>query len=360
VSGSDDAAFMRRALELARLGYGTVHPNPIVGAVVVRDGIIIGTGYHARYGGPHAEIVALSAAGAAADKATLYVTLEPCSHHGKTPPCTDAIIAAGIRTVVFGARDPNAEAKGGATILEQAGLEVYGGVEEQAARALNPVFHHTHERDAIYVAAKLAMSLDARIAAAPGQRTAITADAALQHAQRMRASHDAILIGSNTALVDDPLLTVRGIDTHHAPVRIVADTEARLPLTSALVRSARKTPVWLLCATDANEQSVKALERAGVVIIRCDRVRAGIHLREALWHLQQRGIRSVLVEGGSRTFNSFLRESRLNTIHVFIAPMVLGDSGVPAFTQPLPSGWECTAVDRFGVDALLTFTPRTS
>jgi diaminohydroxyphosphoribosylaminopyrimidine deaminase/5-amino-6-(5-phosphoribosylamino)uracil reductase len=358
MSRSADAAFIRRALELARLGYGTVHPNPIVGAVVVRDGIIIGEGYHARYGGPHAEVVALDAAGSAADKATLYVTLEPCSHHGKTPPCTDAILAAGIRTVVFGAADPNAQARGGAKLLADAGLEVYGGVEAEAARALNPVFHHTHERNSVYVAAKLAMSLDARIAAAPGQRTRITGDAAQQHTHRMRASHDAILIGSNTALVDDPLLTVRGIEAPHTPVRVVADTDARLPLTSALVRSAREQPLVVLCARDAAAERTAALADAGATIVACERAETGIDMQQALHELQQRGIRSVLVEGGSATFNTLLRERRLDTMHLFIAPVVLGESGVPAFAQPLADGWECIDTARFGSDALLTLAPR--
>ena len=358
MNGSNDAAFMRRALELARLGYGAVHPNPIVGAVVVRDGIIIGEGYHAKYGGPHAEVVALNEAGAAADSATIYVTLEPCSHHGKTPPCTDAIVAAGIRSVVFGAFDPNAKAKGGARVLAEAGLQVYGGVEEKAVRALNPVFHHTHEHNSIYVAAKLAMSLDARIAAAPGQRTNITAEAALLHTHRMRASHDAILVGSNTALIDDPLLTVRGIDTHHTPARIVADTDARLAATSALVRTAAQAPLWILCARDAPADRVAALSAAGATIIPCDRARGGIDLRQALRALETRGIRSVLVEGGSTIFDSFLHERLLHMIHVFIAPILIGEGGVPAFTQLLPDEWECVSAERFGLDALLTFAPR--
>lgn len=348
---------MRRALQLARLGHGRVHPNPMVGAVVVRAGRIVGEGCHEAVGGPHAEVQALRAAGAAAAGATLYVTLEPCSHHGRTPPCTDAIIAAGVRTVVFAADDPNVQAGGGAALLRQAGLELRSGVDEEAARALNPAFFHCHEHHTTYVALKLALSLDGRIAAGPGQRTRLTGAAANAEVHRLRASHDAVLIGSGTAMADDPLLTVRGIDSSHRPVRIVVDSTARLDPASALVRTIPDAPLWILCAPGAPAERVYSLQDAGADIIPCAPAPAGVDMAAALRELRHRGIFSVLVEGGSAITASLLRAQLLQRMHLFFAPQVLGAAGVNAFDAPLLQAWRCTDSLRLDDDVLVSLAP---
>ncbi|HVH13374.1 MAG TPA: bifunctional diaminohydroxyphosphoribosylaminopyrimidine deaminase/5-amino-6-(5-phosphoribosylamino)uracil reductase RibD, partial [Longimicrobium sp.] len=210
-----DRAFVRRAIELAWRGWGRVAPNPLVGCVIVRDdGEVVGEGWHSEYGQAHAEVEALRAAGEAARGATAYVSLEPCSHHGKTPPCTDALIAAGVRSVVFGGFDPNPRARGGAEVLRAAEIDVAGGVEEAAVRDQNAVFFHAHSpagADRPFVALKLAMSLDARIADRDGGSVWITGPEARAETHRLRAGYDAVAVGIGTARADDPQLTVRDI-----------------------------------------------------------------------------------------------------------------------------------------------------
>ena len=289
---------MRRALELARHGWGFVHPNPMVGAVVVSDDRVVAEGFHEEYGGAHAEVIALRAAGDAARGATLYVTLEPCAHHGKTPPCVDAIIQAGIARVVYAAADPNTRARGGAERLRDAGIDVVGDVERGEARALNAQFFHLHETGSPYVALKLAMSLDAGIAKAPGVQTALTGPAALAAMHRLRSGYDAIVAGIGTVLCDDPLLTVRDAPVRKPPVRIIADTHARLPLGSMLVRTVADAPVWLLCAEDAPQDRLEALGRAGVRVLRVPRQREHIDMQSAIVTLGDEGIQSVFCEGG--------------------------------------------------------------
>src|SRR5688572_26265251 len=216
-----DIGYMHAALRLAENGWGRVHPNPVVGAVVVVDRKVVGEGFHVEYGGPHAEVEALRNAGERARGATLYVTLEPCSHQGKTPPCTDAIVASGIKRVVFGASDPNHLARGGAKLLQQAGIEVKGGVEADDARAQNAAFFKQHEKGGCYVALKLAMSLDARLTRESGKRERVTGDVADEEVHRLRSGFDGILVGTNTARIDNPVLTVRRARTPiRPPVRI--------------------------------------------------------------------------------------------------------------------------------------------
>lgn len=352
----DDGAHMRRALDLARGGWGSVHPNPMVGAVIVRDGRIVGEGFHEEYGGPHAEVIALRNAGDAARGATLYVTLEPCAHHGKTPPCTDAIIAAGLGRVVYAAADPNTRASGGARRLMDAGMEVIGGVENDAARSLNAQFFHLHEAGTPFVALKLAMSLDAGIAREPGVQTALTGPAALEAMHRLRSGYDAILIGIGTALTDDPLLTVRLASVRKPPVRIIADTQARLPLDSQLVRTVNEAPVWVLAAEDAPQDRVVALGRAGVRILRVPREREHIDMRSALTILDREGIQSVFAEGGARLAASLLSAGLVQRMYIFLAPLFLGPGAVPAFglARPEQERWRCTSTEWLGSDVLVT------
>lgn len=349
---------MRRALILAERGWGRVHPNPMVGAVVVRDGEVVGEGWHAEYGGPHAEVGALGAAGQAARDATLYVSLEPCAHHGKTPPCTDAIVRAGVRRVVFAASDANPSARGGADVLRAAGVEVEGGVEEDGARALNAGFFHVHERRTPFVALKLAMSLDARISRAPDAPTRITGDDAAAEVQHVRAGFDAILIGAGTAQADDPLLTVRGDTVPRVPpIRIVADPDLRIPPDRRLLRTAEEAPIWLLAAEDAPPERESALLNMGARVLRVPPAAEGIDLSAALDLLWREGVRTVLCEGGGRMAASLLRADRVARLVLFVAPMLLGPGAVAAF--PLESGdwqdparWRLAGTAALGRDAM--------
>ncbi|HEX6309872.1 MAG TPA: bifunctional diaminohydroxyphosphoribosylaminopyrimidine deaminase/5-amino-6-(5-phosphoribosylamino)uracil reductase RibD [Longimicrobiales bacterium] len=351
-----DGRYMDRALELARRGWGRVHPNPMVGAVVVRNGIVIGEGHHQEYGGPHAEVLALREAGAAARGATLYVTLEPCAHHGKTPPCVDAIIEAGIAEVVYAAADPHTSARGGADRLRDAGVRVTEGVERDAARTLNAAFFHVQEHGTPFVALKLAMSLDAGIAKAPGVPTQITGPAARAAMHALRSGFDAILIGVGTALTDDPLLTVREAPVWRAPVRIVVDTRARLPLTARLVASLDQAPLWVIVAEDAPADRIASLEAAGVRVLRVARAGNRVDLRAALARLAQEGIGSVFAEGGAELTASLLRLDLVQRLYMFLAPLFLGPGAVPAFglAQPQRERWRCTSTEWLGSDVLVT------
>lgn len=352
----DLATNMRRALELARRGWGRVHPNPMVGAVVVRDDRIVGEGFHEEYGGPHAEVVALRAAGAEARGATLFVNLEPCAHHGKTPPCVDAIIDAGVARVVYAAPDPDTRARGGAQRLRNAGIEVIGDVERGDARALNAQFFHLHETGSPYVALKLAMSLDAGIAKAPGVQTALTGPAALAAMHRLRSGYDAILVGIGTVLCDDPLLTVRDAPVRKPPARIIADTHARLPLGSRLVQTVAEAPVWVLAAEDAPRDRVEALGKAGVRVLRVPRQREHIDMQSALATLGDEGIQSVFSEGGAALAGTLLEIGAVHRMYIFLAPLFLGPGAVPAFglTHPEQDRWRCTSTEWHGSDVLVT------
>jgi diaminohydroxyphosphoribosylaminopyrimidine deaminase/5-amino-6-(5-phosphoribosylamino)uracil reductase len=356
VISDEHATHMRRALELARRGWGSVQPNPMVGAVVVRGDRVVGEGYHERYGGPHAEVVALRAAGEAARGATLYVTLEPCAHYGKTPPCVDAIMTAGIARVVYAAADPHTRARGGADRLREAGIEVIADVERDAARVLNAAFYHMHEVGTPFVALKLAMSLDAGIAKAPGVYTALTGPAALAAMHGLRSGYDAILIGIGTALSDDPLLTVREAPVRTPPVRIVADTHARLPLDSKLVQSIAEAPVWVLCAEDAPQDRVRALGAAGVRVLRVPRDRERIDINRALDTLDEEGIQTVFAEGGAELAGSLIGAALVQRMYIFLAPLFLGPGAVPAFglAQPEQERWRCTSTEWHGSDVLVT------
>lgn len=348
---------MRHALELAERGWGRVQPNPLVGAVVVRDGEIAGEGCHREYGGAHAEVEALAAAGAAARGATIYVTLEPCSHYGKTPPCTDAIVRAGVATVVFGAHDPSPNAAGGADILRRAGINVVHGVEADAVREQNAIFFHAVEQRTPYVALKLAMSLDARIAGARGVRTRITSDEAESEVHRLRSGYDAILIGSNTARIDDPLLTVRKAPAPvRPPVRVILDTRAALSADSALMTSLEEAPTWIFVGAEADTEKVKKLERAGARLFAPQSMDERIALKQVLETLWENGVRSVFCEGGATVGAALLSKDLVNRVYLFVAPRLLGPDAVPAFpfeTTPNKTAWRTSRIAQLGNDALL-------
>jgi diaminohydroxyphosphoribosylaminopyrimidine deaminase/5-amino-6-(5-phosphoribosylamino)uracil reductase len=353
----EDGAWMRRALALAERGWGQTAPNPMVGAVVVRDGVVVGEGWHTAFGAPHAEVEALRAAGDRARGATVYVTLEPCDHHGKTPPCADALIAAGVRRVVAATEDPSPAARGGAERLRDAGIEVDVGVEGDAARELNAPFFHALASDRPFVRLKLAMSLDGAIADGTRRPRWLTGEAARREVHRLRAVSDAIAVGIGTVLADDPALTVRDAPAPRVPpVRVVFDGSARLPDDSRLARSAREVPVIVVCrAPEAGRAAV--LERLGVTLLRA------ATLREALVALRAHGIRSLLVEGGAAVAGSLVREALVDRLVIFRAPLVLGAGAIGAFggmppvrAQDAPR-WRLLEARRLEDDELTIYAP---
>jgi diaminohydroxyphosphoribosylaminopyrimidine deaminase/5-amino-6-(5-phosphoribosylamino)uracil reductase len=318
---------MARALDLAPLGWGQVSPNPLVGAVVVSGGKLAGEGAHRRFGEAHAEVEALAAAGARARGATLYVTLEPCVHVGKTPPCVDAILHAGIARVVIALRDPNPQAGGGAERLRAAGVEVDVGVLTEQAAELNAPFLNSFRSERPWVTLKLAMSIDAAIATTAGTTSWLTGPPARRRVHYLRAGADAIAVGMGTVLADDPLLTVRDADPPRvAPTRVIFSRSGRLPLTSRLAQRTHEGPV-VVFATAADPSYEQALGELGVEVI------AATSLEEALRTLRARGIQSVLVEGGAVLAASLIEADLVDRIILFQAPVILGRHALPAFGQ---------------------------
>jgi diaminohydroxyphosphoribosylaminopyrimidine deaminase/5-amino-6-(5-phosphoribosylamino)uracil reductase len=332
-SKAADRRFMDLALTLGRRGLGRTWPNPAVGAVVVKDGIIIGRGWTQPGGRPHAEPVALAQAGEAARGATLYVTLEPCSHVGKSPPCADAIIAAGIARVVSAIEDPNPEVAGqGHAKLRNAGIAVdVGLMAEEAARAHAGHFRRIRDHRP-HVIAKLAVSTDDKIAG-PGHKTvAITGEAANARTHLLRAQCDAVLVGIGTVLADDPLLTCRlpGMEAR-SPVRVVLDRGLRIPPKSRLVHSARQTPLWVVASELAEAPAAAILGANGAQVIRLgSRAPAGLDLVEVVRALAERGITRLLVEGGARITSSFVTAGLVDEFRLLRGPHTIGADGVAA------------------------------
>jgi diaminohydroxyphosphoribosylaminopyrimidine deaminase / 5-amino-6-(5-phosphoribosylamino)uracil reductase len=330
----DDVAQMRTALALAARGLGRVWPNPAVGCLVVRDGRIVGRGWTQPGGRPHAETQALGRAGDLARGATAYVTLEPCDHQGVTAPCSDALIAAGISRAVIAAGDPDPRVDGrGIARLRAAGIAVATGVCAEAAEELNLGFMLRVTRRRPMITLKLATSLDGRIATAGGDARWITGEAARAEAHLLRARHDAILIGSGTALADDPDLTCRlpGMAAW-SPVRVIADSRLRLSPGARVVRDAGRTPTWLLTtAAAAAEARCGALRDAGVVVIGLEADAAGrLDAGAVAGELAERGLTRVLLEGGGEMAASFLARSLVDRLAWFHAPRVIGAEGRPA------------------------------
>ncbi|HSJ44668.1 MAG TPA: bifunctional diaminohydroxyphosphoribosylaminopyrimidine deaminase/5-amino-6-(5-phosphoribosylamino)uracil reductase RibD [Euzebyales bacterium] len=339
----DDVRAMRHALALAERGRSTVSPNPMVGCVVLADGAVVGEGWHHVAGGPHAEVVALQAAGDRARSATVYVTLEPCTHTGRTPPCVDALIRAAVGRVVIASTDPNPVAAGGADALRGAGIAVDVGLLRNEAAGQNEVFLHGVRMRRPFVWLKGAVSLDGRVTAADGSSRWLTGAAARRHAHGLRAQVDAMVVGSGTVLADDPRLTVRLQGwTGPQPLRVVLDGRARTPVHSHVYD--RTAPSLALVAPGAHDQ---VLRDAGVAVTE---VKTGADGRldpaavlDVLW---ERGVRSLCVEGGPTVFTSFVRTGCFDRLVLYMAPLLLGDGGVP-----LLSGGPATLADaeRFGL-----------
>jgi diaminohydroxyphosphoribosylaminopyrimidine deaminase/5-amino-6-(5-phosphoribosylamino)uracil reductase len=325
-SAPDHESWMRRALALAERGRGLTSPNPMVGAVVVRDGTVVGEGFHERAGGPHAEVTALAAAAERARGATLYVTLEPCMHQGQTPPCAPAVVAAGIRTVVAAVSDPNPfVAGGGADALRAAGVDVRLGVLADRARTQNRVFFTAMRERRPHVTLKAAMTLDGKIADAHGVSRWITGEAARAEAHQLRSEVDAIVVGHATVEHDDPALTVRReAPWPREPLRIVLDTQARTPTTARVITAATAARAVIAVGSAAPAGRVAALERAGATVLRCGGSEGNVDVRELLVALFEREVRGVLVEGGGEVAASFLDAGLVDRVVLFVAPLLLG------------------------------------
>jgi diaminohydroxyphosphoribosylaminopyrimidine deaminase/5-amino-6-(5-phosphoribosylamino)uracil reductase len=359
---------MDAALTLARRGLGNVWPNPAVGCILARDGRIVGRGWTQPGGRPHAETEAIARAGAAARGGTAYVTLEPCCHWGRTPPCAEALIAAGIARVAAAVEDPDPRVAGsGLARLRNAGIAVESGLCAEEAADVNAGFFQRVRTGRPLVTLKLATSLDGRIATASGESRWITGPAARERTHLLRATHDAILVGTATVLADDPQLTCRlsGLE-HRSPVRVALDRDLVIPLDARVVAETRQVPTWLITAAGSDPRRRETLLRAGVEIIDAGLDAAGrIDLADALRLLGERGLTRLLVEGGGRLAAALLRVRLVDRLVWLHAPLLLGGNGVPAIDALWLSAlteaprFDLLSSETVGVDLLSTYRLRT-
>ncbi len=323
---------MRLAISLAKKGQGTASPNPAVGAVIVKGGRVVGRGYHKKAGGVHAEIAALASC-PSAKGATLYVTLEPCCHFGKTPPCVDAVIGSGIKTVVVGMSDPNPlVAGGGIKRLEQAGVKVVAGVLEKECRALNEPFIKFITTGTPFFTVKLASSLDGRTAASTGDSKWITGIESRRLVHKLRKATDAVMVGSSTVMKDDPELTVRLVKGRD-PLRVIVDSSFRSPLDAKALRIPTVTgarPPVVFTTRKADKSKIMAARMAGVDVVVVRRSDEGVDLKAVSAELARRGVSSVLVEGGGTLSASFIREGLADKLMIFYGPLIIGSDGFPS------------------------------
>lgn len=330
-----DSAYMQMALCLAERALGKTAPNPAVGCVLVKDGQVVGRGWTQPGGRPHAEQVALKEAGEYTKGATLYVTLEPCPHTGETPPCSDAIIQAGIARAVIACEDPDARVSGkGIAALKAAGIEVTQGVEQAAAETLNEGFFKRIRQNQPLVSLKIAASLDGKIAARSGESQWITSEAARFFGMRLRAKHDAVMVGIGTVLADNPRLTCRlqGMEAC-SPIRIVMDSSLRIPMESRLIETISEAPLWIMTLdTTAAEHpgKVEALGKKGAGVFALDTEGGRVNLKTMLQALAEEGITRLMVEGGATLATAFLRDKLADYLYWFKAPTVIGKEGLPA------------------------------
>jgi diaminohydroxyphosphoribosylaminopyrimidine deaminase/5-amino-6-(5-phosphoribosylamino)uracil reductase len=326
-----ETSYIKLALRLAAKGAGWVSPNPMVGAVVVQGGQIVGQGYHRRVGAPHAEVEALRQAGDAARGADLYVTLEPCNHQGRTPPCTQAILAAGVSRVIIATPDPNPKvAGGGSAYLRSQGVAVETGVLAAEARRLNEAWFHWMATGLPWVIAKAACSLDGKIATATGESQWLTGEAARTYGHRLRHRVDAILVGINTALSDDPQLTTRlprgrGRD----PVRVVLDSRLRLPLEARLLHLDSPSPTWVATTREAPKEKIRAIKDLGAEVLVFPPKSGRVPLKPLLELLGRQQVQSLLVEGGAEVLGGFFDQRLVNQFYFFLAPKILGGRKAP-------------------------------
>ena len=328
----DSIYYMNLAMAEAIKGVGRTSPNPAVGAIIVKEGKIVGRGYHKKAGTPHAEIHAIENAGKSAKGATLYVTLEPCNHTGRTPPCTQAILQAGIVKVVIGMADPNPKvAGGGAEYLKNQGVEVHSGVLEQKCSAMNRPFTKHSATGIPWIIMKAGLSLDGKITFRPRQAAALTGTESKRYVHQVRNQVDAILIGIGTALIDNPSLTTRleNVEETRDPLRIVLDSFLRLPLDAHMLSQPSPAETWVFCGEQASRTKEMQLVQAGAKIFRMPLVGDKINLSELLRFLGQKNIMSILVEGGSRVHGAFYHQNLVDELLLFYAPIIIGDQGTP-------------------------------
>lgn len=352
--------FMKRAIELAKQGVGWTAPNPLVGAVVVKNGRVIGEGYHRKYGELHAERNALAACTEDPAGATLYVTLEPCCHYGKTPPCTEIIIEKKIAKVVIGSRDPNPKVAGkGARILREHGIEVVEDYMREACDALNPVFFHYITTKTPYVVLKFAMTLDGKIATRTGASKWITGEAARNHVHQLRSRYAGILAGIGTVLADDPMLNCR-IDGAHQPLRIILDSHLRIPMGSRLVRSAKEYPLLIVCNESTRDREegasrIQKLEEAGAKVWTLPEKNGHPDLNVLMQRLGEEEIDSVLIEGGGTVNEAALKAHIVHHVYAYIAPKIFGgeDAKTPVEGSGIRLPQECAKLRLAKITVLL-------
>jgi diaminohydroxyphosphoribosylaminopyrimidine deaminase / 5-amino-6-(5-phosphoribosylamino)uracil reductase len=324
----DDTHYMNLALTLAKGTLGQTTPNPVVGAVIVKDNQIIGMGAHLKAGEPHAEVHAIRIAGDKAKDATLYVTLEPCSHFGKTPPCSNLVIKTGIKKVFVATTDPNPQVAGrGIEMMRQAGIQVEVGLLQQEAQDLNKVFFYNIQTGLPFVTLKYAVSLDGKTATATGESKWITGEAARKDVHQFRHIHDAIVVGVNTVIKDNPTLTTRLPSGGKNPIRIILDTKLRTPIDANIITD-NQAPTWIITGGEVDENREAVFRKAGIEIIKMDN--SLICIKDMLEVLGQRGISSVFVEGGAEVHGSFLKEKAFQQIIAYIAPKLIGGKLAPS------------------------------
>lgn len=315
--------YMRRAIHLAQKGCGYTNPNPMVGAVIVKDGKIIGEGYHEKIGGLHAERNALKNCTEDPKGAEIYVTLEPCCHYGKTPPCTQALIEAGIKKVYVGNTDPNPKVDGGGIkILKEHGVEVETGILSEECRQINDIFFHYIQNEIPYIALKYAMTLDGKIATATGESKWITGETAREHVHKLRHRYAAIMAGIGTVLADDPMLNAR-IENGNDPIRVICDSNLRIPEDSQIVKTAKQIKTIIATVSD-DEEKIKRLEENGCQIIKNAPQNGKVDVKELLKQLRTMEIDSVLVEGGGILNESLIQNGCVHKVYAYIAPKLFG------------------------------------
>lgn len=336
----EDETYMNLAFTLAEAAEGSTWPNPMVGAVIVKEGRIVGLGAHLKAGTPHAEVHALRMAGTEAEGGTLYVTLEPCSHHGRTPPCADQIIAAGVKRVVAATPDPNPLVSGrGIERMRKAGIQVEVGLGEERGRRLNEVFIHFVTKRRPFIMVKMAMTLDGKIAAHTGDSRWVSGEAARAYVHRLRDRADAVMVGIGTVLADDPLLTARLPEGGRNPLRVVVDTKLRIPLEARLLDPSA-APVLIACGEQADPLKMADLREKGVEVLPLPLRDGRVDLNRLMSHLGKRGIALLLVEGGAELNGSLLKEGLVDKLLLFLAPKLVGGRG------PTPFGGEGFATMR--------------
>jgi len=358
----ENEKYMQKALALAARAQGRTSPNPMVGAVVVKDNQVVGEGYHRKAGTPHAEVHALQAAGEAARGATLYVNLEPCSHYGRTPPCADAIVRAGVKKVVVAGLDPNPRVSGrGLKVLQDAGIETLTGVLEQEAQKLNLAFFKYIQTRTPLVSLKVAMTLDGKIATSTGDSRWISGAGSRKYVHQLRNVYDAIMVGIGTVLKDDPMLNTRLEDENiRDPVRVIIDSKLDLPRFSNIVKTARQQKTIVFCGQQADDARQEFLEEAGLTVIQLATDEEKLPLEEVLQVLGEMEIMTLLVEGGGEINGYLIEKHLIDKVYWFIAPKIVGGraaptpvggTGIPQLKDALPL--KSMEIQRFDKDILI-------